>query len=67
MKNYKLIETGNVWTALQFGKQVYAVILPTNIWTRSEGVFDLTNEKSPKEINELLTKENIAFYMKEEK
>jgi hypothetical protein len=62
MRNFKQIDKSEVWSHLQEGKDVYAVIFKSNIWR--EGLKELWHNWSACDINELLLdkEKNIAFF-----
>lgn len=60
MKNFKQIDKCDVWPKLQDGKRVYVVIFKSSLFT--EGLNDLTRQWPVRNINKLLTEEDVAFY-----
>lgn len=64
MKNFKSIDKCDVWSHLQAGKQVIAVVFNSRKF--SEGLHDLQFTRVTL-INELLEEENTIFYERIEK
>lgn len=62
MENFKQIDKCDVWSHLQAGKAVRAVILKSS--TFNAGLYDLRKNWSVNQINRLLSEKekNIAFY-----
>lgn len=60
MKNFKQIDRCDVWSHLQAGERVYAVIFKSVIF--HTGLEDLTDSWGVKQINKLLNEENVVFY-----
>lgn len=60
MKNFKQIDKCDVWPKLQDGKRVYVVIFKSSLFT--EGLNDLTRHWPVRNINKLLTEEDVVFY-----
>lgn len=61
MENFKQIDKCDVWSRLQAGKKVFAVILKSNNFR--EGLYNLT-EQEVSSINDILIdkEKNIAFF-----
>lgn len=60
MKNFKQIENCDVWSHLQAGRQIYAVILDSSYF--HFGIKDITEDCTVCKINRLLTEDDVAFF-----
>ena len=64
MRDFRQIDKSEVWSLLQEGKDVYAVIFKSNIWC--EGLIELWRNWSICDINKLISdkEKNIAFFVR---
>lgn len=62
MENFKQIDRCDVWSHLQSGKKVIAVILKSRMWRT--GIKELWHDWSVSDINKLLSEKekNIMFF-----